>query len=129
MAIFKLFKRSRKQSIESLQFFYFLSEVNDYFVVKYQKSNNWWILNFLKVFDWLYLWQLDQISDYVQCLRDYSFWRERQYYRENLEKFVAGELSGVQIVDRVLYQILSNEKEAENYYSTSTPFGILRWRT
>lgn len=46
-----------------------------------------------------------------QLLRDFPFWRSRVYYIERLRKFLAYELTAVQLVNEVLYPILSDKRE------------------
>ena len=55
------FKKSRKQYIESLEFFYFLSELFFSLVGKYGKSTNPLILDFLKVLEGFYSWESKQL--------------------------------------------------------------------
>ena len=114
MNIFKFFQKSKKESIESLEFFYCLAEVVNYLQSKYGKSNNILILNFIKFLEWCRSCFSSQVEDYAQSLTDYIFWQSREFYRESLRKFVASELSGSEFVDRVLYSILSDKKEAQS---------------
>lgn len=114
MNILKLFQKSRKESIESLEFFYCLAEVVSYLRINYGKSKNILIVNFLKLLECYSSWQLSQVDDYAQSLTDYIFWQSWEFYLESLRKFIAGELSDSEFIDRVLYPILSNKKEAQD---------------
>ena len=114
MNILKSFRKSRKESIESLEFFYCLAEVVNDLKIKYGKSNNILIVNFMKLLEWCRSCLFSQIQDYGQSLTDYVFWQSREFYLESMQKFVAGELNGSEFVDRVLYSILSDRKEAQS---------------
>ena len=114
MNILKFFEKSKEESSELLEFFYCLAEVVNSLKIKYRKSNNILIVNFIKLLEWCRSWLSTQVEDYAQSLTDYIFWQSRQFYLENMRKFVAGELSGSEFVDRVLYSILSDKKEAQS---------------
>lgn len=114
MNILKVFEKSRKESIELLEFFYCLAEVVNYLQSKYGKSNNILIVNFIKFLEWCCSCLSSQVEDYAQSLTDYIFWQSREFYLESMRKFVSGELSGSEFVDRVLYPILSDKKKAQS---------------
>ena len=114
MNILNFFKKSRKESIELLEFFYCISDVQSYLVTDYGKSKNILIVNFLNLLEWSSSWYFSQVKNYCQSLTDYVFWQSRNFYLESLRKFVAGELNASEFVDRVLYPILSNKREADD---------------
>ena len=89
MNILKFFEKSKKESIESLGFFYCLAEVVNYLQSKYGKSNNILIVNFIKLLEWCRSCLLSQVEDYEQSLTDYIFWQSREFYLESMRKFVA----------------------------------------
>ena len=114
MNIFNFFQKSRKDNMESLEFSYVLIDTHLYLFSRYQKSKNPLVINFLKVISWCSSWYLEQVNDYVESLRDYISWPKRDYYRENLQKFLAGELGSSDFVNQVLYPILSDKREARD---------------
>lgn len=95
-----------------MEFSTFLFEAHRYLETKYQNNKNPLIKFSLKVLDWCRSWQYNQVSDYMQLLKDYPFWESRQYYRERMQKFVAYKLSIGDFIAEVLYPRLSNIKEA-----------------
>ena len=115
MLFFKFFQKTRETQSEVAEFVYFFTDFQHYLKINYGTSKNVLIIHFLKLVDWCWKWQVNQTKDYFQLLTDYIFWESRDYYRDNLEKFVAGELNGVQIVNGVLYPLLSNIREAQDF--------------
>lgn len=114
MNIFNFFQKSRNENMKLLEFSYVLIDTRTYLFSRYQKSKNPLVLNFLKVIDWCCSWYLGQVNHYVESLRDYVSWPKRHYYRENLQKFIACELSGSDFVNQVLYPILFDKREARD---------------
>ena len=114
MNIFRIFEKSRKQLIESLEFSEFLFEVHVYLRLKYLGTKNPLIKSSFRILDWVYSWQWNQVKDYAQLLTDFPFWRSRQYYQERVRKFLAYELSTIDFVAEVLYPILSDTDEAHD---------------
>jgi hypothetical protein len=112
MNIFKIFPKSRRQLIESLEFSSFLYDISISLEIKYRKTNNRLIKFFLKVVSWWRDWEFDQVREYKQLLFDYPYWELRQYYCQRIQKFVSNELSIVDFISEVLYPSLSNKKEA-----------------
>lgn len=97
-----------------LKFFYCISDVQSYLVTDYGKSKNILIVNFLNLLELSSSWYFSQVKNYCQSLIDYVFWQSRDFYFESLRKFVAGELNASEFVNRVLYPILSNKREADD---------------
>ena len=112
MNISKIFPKSRKQLIESLEFASFLYEINISLEIKYSKRNNPSIKFFLKVVNWWRDWEFGQVKEYKQLLFDYPYWESRQYYCQRIKKFVSNELSILDFISEVLYPSLSNKREA-----------------
>jgi hypothetical protein len=110
MIIFKIFPKSRKRLIESLEFSDFLFEALFHLKTKYPISKNKLIRSTLKLFDWWLAQQYNQVKDYQQLLNDYLFWESHHYYFEHMQKFVAYELSNIVFVTQVLYPSLSITK-------------------
>jgi hypothetical protein len=77
MNILNFFKKSRKESIEFLEFFYCISDVQSYLVTDYGKSKNILIVNFLNLLEWSSSWYFSQVKNYCQSLTDYVFWQSR----------------------------------------------------
>lgn len=110
------FEDNRKQSIQSLQLFFFLHDVYFSLLQKTDTENiqeNILIQEFVEAVGKNYYWQLYKISDYLTLLHDFVFWESRQIYLTNMEKFAAEELSGSEFVNRVYYTILSDTKESK----------------
>ena len=74
MNILNFFVKSKKESIEWLEFFYCLAEVRDYLKFEYPKSNNILIINFIKLLDCCCSFMVSQIKNYADSLTDYVFW-------------------------------------------------------
>jgi hypothetical protein len=110
------FEDNRKQSIQSLQFLFFLKDFYFSLLKKTDTENireNILIQEFVEAVGKNYYWQLYKISDYRTLLRDFVFWESRQIYLTNMEKFAAGELSGLEFVNRVYYTILADKKDSK----------------
>lgn len=108
MNFYNIFKRSRQQLIESLEFAYFLYDITISLEISYCKTNNQSIKFFLKVISWWRDWEFKQVSEYQQLLMDYPYWQLRQYYSQKIQKFVCGELSISDFIPEILYPSLSN---------------------
>lgn len=119
MNIFKIFQKNKKEYIESLQFFYFLTDARKYLFPRYSWSTNWLILTFFRILDCCYSWNLNQIADYLQFLKDSVFWESRDYYHENLQRFIARELKPSEFINHVLYPIQSDKRKAEDLLKKS----------
>jgi hypothetical protein len=73
MNIKNIFEDNRSQSIESLQFFFFLKEI--YFsLLEENDSKNNQIQEFIDIIGKNYYWQSYKIQNYITSLRDYVFW-------------------------------------------------------
>lgn len=110
------FEDNRKQSIQSLQFLFFLKDFYFSLLKKTDTENireNILIREFVEAIGKNYYWQLYKISDYLTLLHDFVFWQSRQIYLTNMEKFAAGELSGLEFVNRVYYTILADKKDSK----------------
>lgn len=114
MNIFKIFQKNKKEYIESLQFFYFLTDARKYLFPRYSWSTNWLILTFFRILDWCCSWNLNQIADYLQFLKDSVFCESRDYYHENLQRFIARELKPSEFINHVLYPIQSDKRKARD---------------
>lgn len=112
MNISKIFSKSRQQLIESLEFSFFLYDISISLAIKYRNTNNRSIKFFLKVVSWWRDWKIDEVSEYNQLLSDYPYWESRQYYCQRIQKFVSNELSIPDFIGEVLYQSLSNKRDA-----------------
>ena len=114
MNFYNIFKRSRQQLIESLEFASFLYDITISLEISYCKTNNQSIKFFLKVISWWRDWEFKQVSEYQQLLIDYPYWQSRQYYSQKIQEFVGGELSISDFIPEILYPSLSNKKEASD---------------
>jgi Fe-S-cluster formation regulator IscX/YfhJ len=114
MNISKIFPKSRKQLIESLEFSFFLYDISISLGIKYSKVKNPSIKFFLKVVSWWRNWEFNQVEEYQQLLVDYPYWESRQYYCQRIEKFLSNELSILDFIAEVLYPSLSNKREASD---------------
>ena len=94
-----------------MKFSNFLFEALTHLRREYPRSKNPWIKSSLKLLDWWWSCQYEQVKDYEQLLEDYPFWESRHYYRERMRKFVAHELSAIDFVAEVVYPSLSNRNE------------------
>ena len=112
MNISKIFRKNRQKLIKSLEFSYFLYDINISLGSKYRETNNISIKFFFQVVSWLYDWEFAKVRDYKQLLLDYPYWRSRKYYYQRIQKFVSNELSIADFISEILYPSLSNKKEA-----------------
>ena len=101
----------RSQSIEILEYAYFLSEAHRLLQEK-NTSKNILIEEFLASLRNIKYWQFRKVEDYVVSLGDYVFWQSRDIYLQSMEKFVAGKLSGTQFTNNVYYTLLSDKQES-----------------
>jgi len=107
-----IFEDNRSQSIESLQFFFFLKEV--YFsMLKKNDSKNNQIQEFIDIIGKNYYWQSYKIQNYITSLRDYVFWESSEIYLENMKKFVSHESSASDFACTVYFLIRNDKKESE----------------
>ncbi len=115
MSIKNIFEDNRSQSIESLQFFFFLKEV--YFsMLKKNDSKNNQIQEFIDIIGKNYYWQSYKIQNYITSLRDYVFWEASEIYLENMKKFVSHESSVSDFACTVyflIFLIRNDTKESE----------------
>ena len=114
MNILEIFPKSRDKLIQSLKFSYFLFEAYNHLRIKYLRSKNPLIKSSLRILDWCWSQQYNQIKDYKQLLTDYPFWESRHYSLERMRKFVEYELSTMDFLTEVLYPSLSNTNEARD---------------
>lgn len=108
------FKKNRNQSIESLEFFYFLQKLFFSLRGTYGKSTNPLILDFLKVLEGFYSWESKKIYPYMQALTDQVFWGSSKFYRETMRKFVGGELNALEFAQEFSDRLLADREEANN---------------
>lgn len=112
MNIKDVFEDSRSQSIESLEFFSFISKI--YFsLVKENDSENPQIEAFIDVIGKDYYWQSFKNRNYIRSLKDYVFWQSGKIYLENMKKFVAQECSTTDFAATVYFLIRSDRKNSE----------------
>ncbi len=107
-------KKNRNQSIESLEFFYFLQKLFFSLRGTYGKSTNPLILDFLKVLEGFYSWESKKIYPYIQALTDQVFWGSSKFYRETMGKFVGGELNALEFAQEFSDRLLADREEANN---------------
>lgn len=103
---------SQKESIESLEFFYFLCEIDVSLLKKYRSSKNSLIQGFLRTVAEYKRWQVSRVNDYATALSDSVFWESSEFYLESIQKFVSGEYSGSEFVDMMFYRIIDDRKKA-----------------
>lgn len=102
----------RSQSIESLQFFSFLTEIYFSLLEKNDSENNQ-IQEFIYVIGKNYYWQYFQNKNYITSLKDYVFWQSSGIYLENMKKFVSHESSASNFACTVYFLIRNDRKESE----------------
>jgi hypothetical protein len=102
---------SRHQSIELLQYYFFVHETY-FLLLEKNTSENILIKEFLESLDNHRYWQLRKVEDYLVTLRDYVFWQSREIYLESMEKFVARKLNGSEFVNAVYFTLLSDKSES-----------------
>ena len=107
-----IFQKNREKIIESLQFYYFLSEVYLNLEKKYSQTKNPLIKKFLKFLNWFWSWQHYQIKDYEQLLMDYPFWKSRKYYFEKISQFLSYEITALDFTVEIIYPIRADTREA-----------------
>ena len=108
------FKKNRNQSIESLEFFYFIQKFFLSLRGTYGKNTNPLILDFLKVLEGFYSWESKKIYPYIQALTDKVFWGSSKFYRETMWKFVGGELNVLEFAQEFSDRLLADREEANN---------------
>ena len=112
MNIKNIFEDNQSQSIESLEFFFFLTEI--YFsLLKDNDSKNTQIQEFIDIIGKNYYWQSYKIQNYTTSLRDYVFWESSEIYLEAMKKFVSYESSASDFACRVYFLIRNDIKESE----------------
>ena len=80
MSIKNIFENNQNQSIESLQFFLFITEI--YFsLLEKNDSENKQIQEFIDVIGKNYYWQSFKNKNYITSLKDYVFWQSKEIYR------------------------------------------------
>ena len=111
---FPYFNEDRKQSIESLEFFFLLHDFYVHLLKKKEKTNpkNSAINEFVDAIKSYDRWQFYRIQNYVNSLRDYVFWQYREFYLEKMQKFVSHELTGREFVDHFYFKLLNDIDEA-----------------
>ena len=114
MNISKIFPKSRQQLIESLEFAYFLYDISISLTIKYRNTNNQSIKFFFKIISWGRNWKFDEVSEQSQLLSDCPYWKSRQYYYRQIQKFVSNKFSITDFISAVLYPSLSNKREASD---------------
>lgn len=112
---FAFLNEDRKQSIESLEFFFFLGDFYSHLLEKEEKTNpnNTAIKGFLDAIKSYYHWQYYRIKNYADSLSDYVFWKYRAFYLEEMQKFVSYELTGREFVDHFYFKLLNDQDESK----------------
>ena len=110
MGIKNVFEDNRSQSIESLQFFSFLTELYFTLLEKNDIKNNQ-IEEFIDTIGKNYYWQYFKNKHYITSLKDYVFWQHREIYLENMKNFVSDKCSASDFACTVYYLIRSDLKE------------------
>lgn len=105
-------KKNRKKYIESIEFFYFLDELFFSLLGEYGKSSNPLIIDFLKVIKGFYSGESKKISDYSQALTDFVFWNSKEFYYESMQKFVVGELNGLEFAQEFSDRLLAEKAKS-----------------
>ena len=106
-------KKSRKESIESLEFFYFIHKLFFSLVHEYGNSTNPLILDFIKVLGGFYSWESKKIGPYHQALNDFVFWKSRNFYRETMQKLVVDELNALEFAQEFSDKLRAEKAKAE----------------
>lgn len=109
MNIKKIFEDNRSRSIESLQFFSFVTELYFSLLKKNDGENNQ-IQEFIDVIGKNYYWQFFINKDYIMSLKDYVFWQSREIYLENMKKFVSHKCSASDFA-HTMYVLIQNDLE------------------
>lgn len=112
MNIKNIFEDNRSQSIESLQFFSFLTEIYFSLLEKNDSENNQ-IEEFIDVIGKNYYWQSFKNKNYITSLKDYVFWQSREIYLENMKKFVSHKCSASDFACTIYFLIRNDLKESE----------------
>lgn len=108
------FKKTRAESIESLQFYYFIKKVFRPLLSQYRNSSNSLILDFLKELEALYAWEYRKIEGYLQALQDSVFWESREFYRHTMVKFVNGEFTVLEFSQEFFNRLLIDQDKAND---------------
>ena len=106
-------KEDRAEYIELLEFFYFLRKLYFSSVNEYGKTSNPFIIDFLNLIQNSFSQELKKISDYMQALEDVSFWESKEFYRETMQKFIAGELSGLEFAEEFSDRLLLDKSKSK----------------
>ena len=111
---FPYFNEDRKESIESLEFFFFLQDFYFHLLKKKEKTNpkNSAINKFVDAIKSYDRCQFYRTQNYVDSLSDYVFWQYREFYLEAMQKFVSHELTGREFVDHFYFKLLNDIDEA-----------------
>ena len=112
MNIRNAFEDNRSQSIESLQFFSFLTEIYFSLLEKNDSENNH-INEFIDVLGKNYYWQSFKNRNYMTSLKDYVFWQSKDIYLEKMKKFVSHKCSASDFACTVYFLIRDNQKDFE----------------
>jgi len=112
MNIKNIFEDNRSQSIESLQFFSFLTKIYFSLLEKNDSENNQ-IQEFIDVIGKNYYWQSFKNKNYITSLKDYVFWQSREIYLENMKKFVSHKCSASEFACTIYFLIRNDLKESE----------------
>ena len=112
MNIKNIFENSRSQSIESLQFFSFLTEIYFSLLEKNDSENNQ-IQEFIDVIGKNYYWQSFKNKNYIMSLKDYVFWESKEIYLDNMKKFVSHKCSASDFACTLYFHIRNDLKESE----------------
>ena len=110
---FPYYNEKRKESIASLEFFFFLNDFYSHLFEKKEKMKykNSELNQFVDVIDSLCRWQYHKSKDYLNSLKDYVFWQYREFYLEEMQKFVSHESTGREFVDHFYFKLLNDIDE------------------
>ena len=112
MSIKNILEDNQSQSIESLQFFSFITEI--YFsLLEKNDSENKQIQEFIDVIGKNYYWQSFKNKNYITSLKDYVFWQSKEIYLDNMKKFVSHKCNASDFACTVYFLIRNDLKDSE----------------
>ena len=96
-------------------FFFLLHDFYVHLLKKKEKTNpkNSAINEFVDAIKNYERQQVYKIQNYVDSLSDYVFWQYREFYLEEMQKFVSHELTGREFVDHFYFKLLNDIDEAK----------------
>ena len=112
MSIKNILEDNQSQSIESLQFFLFITEI--YFsLLEKNDSENKQIQEFIDVIGKNYYWQSFKNKNYITSLKDYVFWQSKEIYLDNMKKFVSHKCNASDFACTVYFLIRNDLKDSQ----------------